>query len=268
MKRLSYRQVLEIVSDKPVGELILVGGQALNAWAEALGLTDEFAEGVYGAALSDDIDFLGLAPAAIALADALGAEVKLAQFDDHTPNTAVVTFDFEGERSVIDVLGSLQGFSALELERVRAWAAIPEMPVALNNKLRVMHPVHCLQSQLENVYGLALNRRESADGEGNAKRVRLAHEVARRTILRYLDDEEPGSARAAIEHVYELAKRQPALRARATDGILVTDGLSTDDRLGLDFQEKLLPQLNGRLAKAIGKHEALLQRKAERAKKR
>lgn len=242
MRRLSYRQVLELVSGKPVGELILVGGQAVNAWAEALGIASEYEEGLYGAALSDDIDFLGLAPAAIKLANAIGGDVKVAGMDSHTPNAAVVTFDFDGETNTIDVLHSLQGFSAGQLQEVRDWAATPEMNATLENKLRVMHPLHCLQAQLENVYG-SLNRRDEAGGERSANRVRMLYEIARRTIRRYLDEDAADSARLMIERLYELAHSRPALRARTADGIALAAGHSRDARLGADFLEKRLPQL-------------------------
>lgn len=256
MRRLSYRQVIELVSGKPVDELILVGGQAINAWAEALGIATEYEEGLYGAAVSDDIDFLGLAPAAIKLANAIGGDVKVAGMDDHTPNAAVVTFDFDGETNTIDVLHSLKGFSDSGLQEVRDWAATPEMPAALDNKLRVMHPLHCLQAQLENVYG-SLNRREEVGGERSANRVRMSCEIARRTINRYLDEAAVESARLMVERLYKLAPSRPALRARATDGIDLVEGHSRDAKLGGDFLEKRLPQL-----------ERYLKRKLEKAERR
>lgn len=223
-------------------ELILVGGQATNAWAEALGIGSESAEGLYGAALSDDIDFLGLAPAAISLARAIGGKVKVAAIDSHTPNTAVVTFDLDGETNTIDVLHSLQGFSDGALEEVRTWAAIPQMPQSLETRLRVMHPLHCLQGQLENVYGI-LNRRDKTDGERSANRVRMLCEIARRTVQRYLDEGEAASARLMIERLYERARTEPALRAKARDGIDLVEGLPLDVRLGAEFLEKRVPQL-------------------------
>lgn len=257
MRRLSYRQVLEIVAGKPVDELILVGGQAINAWAEALGIASESAEGLYGVALSDDIDFLGLAPAAIRLAKAIGGRVKVAAMDSHTPNAAVVTFDLDGETNTIDVLHSLQGFSEGDLAEVRAWAATPEMPQALESKLRVMHPWHCLQSQLENVYGV-LNRRENPDGERNANRVRMLCEIARRTIQRYLDEGDAASARLMIERLHERARSRPALRARTVDGIGLVESLPRDPRLGAEFLEKRLPQLEGYLTDKMKKQERRL----------
>lgn len=253
MRRLSYRQVLEIVSGKPVDELILVGGQATNAWAEALGIASDSAEGLYGVAISDDIDFLGFAPAAISLAKAIGGKVKVAAIDSHTPNAAVVTFDLDGETNTIDVLHSLQGFSERDLEEVRKWAAVPEMPQALENRLRVMHPLHCLLGQLENVYGV-LNRREKGDGERNANRVRMLCEIARRTIQRYLDEGDADSARLMIERLYERARTEPALRARTMDGTDLVEGLPLDARLGGAFLEKRVPQLERYLKEKREKH--------------
>lgn len=254
MRRVSYRQVLELVSGKPVDELILVGGQAINAWAEVLGVASENEEGLYGAALSDDIDFLGLAPAAIKLARAIGGRVKVAGMDHHAPNAAVVTFDFDGETNTIDVLHSLQGFSQDELDEVRMWAATPEMPGALESKLRVMHPLHCLQAQLANVYGV-LNRREREDGKRNANRVRLLVEITRRTVDGYIARGDPDSARLMIERLYALARSGPAIRARAVDDIDVIDGHSRDGSLGADFLTKRLPRLERYLRTKLEKDE-------------
>jgi hypothetical protein len=242
VRRLSYRYVLELVSGKPIEELILVGGQATNAWAEALGIASEDEEGLYGAALSGDIDFLGLAPAAIQLAKALGADVEIATADSHTPNAACIILDTDGAKQTIDVLHSLQGFSTDELQEVRAWAAIPEMPQAAGSKLRVMHPLHCLQSQLENVYG-SLNRRERSDGKRAARRIELLGEIVLRTVQRYLHENEGDSARKMIERLHELARTRSALRARQADGIDFVAGLPRDAKLGAEFLEKRLPQL-------------------------
>lgn len=119
-----------------------------------------------------------------------------------------------------------------------------------------MHPGHCLQSQLENVYGTALNRREAPDGERNAARVRLACEAVRRTLLHYLEGGDAESGRALVELVFSLAGRDPALRARSTDQLDITAGLAIDQRLGSVFVEKRFPQLQTAHAKAIGKYEA------------
>jgi hypothetical protein len=254
VRRVSYRQVLELVSGKPVDELILVGGQAINAWAEALGVASENEQGLYGAALSDDIDFLGFAPAAIKLARAIGGDVKVAGMDSHAPNAAVVTFDFDGETNTIDVLHSLQGFSQDDLDEVRRWAATPEMPEALDSKLRVMHPLHCLQAQLENVYG-ALNRREREDGQRNANRVRLLVEITRRTVDRYIAETDVNSARQMIERLYALARSRPAIRAKVVDGIDLVNGHSRDESLGADFLTKRLPQLEQYLRTKLEKDE-------------
>jgi hypothetical protein len=162
--------------------------------------------------------------------------------------------DFDGEKNTIDVLHSLQGFSEGGLQEVRSWAATPEVPAPLENKLRVMHPLHCLQAQLENVYG-SLNRREREDGERNANRVRLLCEIARRTVQRYLDEGDIDSARLMIERLYELARSRPALRARVTDGINLVEGHALDAKLGVDFLEKRVPQLQRYLNDKLEKDE-------------
>jgi len=128
-RRLSFADVLAVVEKVPdLSGIVLVGGQALNFWAETLGIATADAAGVYGPALSDDIDFLGSARAALAFGAATGGKVDVAGWESaHSPNTALVTLDIDGESHLIDFLSSMKGFSPEELERVRANIARREL---------------------------------------------------------------------------------------------------------------------------------------------
>lgn len=107
------------------------------------------AAGLYGPALSNDIDFLGSARAALAFGAATGGKVAVAGWESaHSPNTALVTLDIDGESHLIDFLTSMKGFSAEELERVRSWAAPLRLGREAPRPMPVMHPAHCLEAQL------------------------------------------------------------------------------------------------------------------------
>src|SRR6202035_233652 len=105
-RELSIQDVATIIERVPdLSGMMLVGGQALNYWAETLGIADARSTGIYGSATSEDIDILGSVKAVPAFAQAVGGKPHIAGFDDsHSPNSGIVTFDFEGETHSIDFL--------------------------------------------------------------------------------------------------------------------------------------------------------------------
>jgi hypothetical protein len=251
-RRLSFADVLAVVEKVPdLSGIVLVGGQALNFWAETLGIATADAAGVYGPALSDDIDFLGSARAAIAFGAATGGKVDVAGWESaHSPNTALVTLDIDGESHLIDFLSSMKGFSPEELERVRTWAVPLKFGREAPRPMSVMHPAHCLEAQLENVYG-QLNRRTEPGGDRYVGRVRLAIEACRRITLRHA---EQGGARSALkvaEKVHELSLLPSAMRARVEDELRVESGVADTQAMPAEFLAKRLPQLRRELERAI-----------------
>ena len=244
-RRLSIRDVRAVVEKVPdLSGIVLVGGQALNFWAEALGIASEDSEGPYGPAVSGDIDFLGSPTSALAFGEATGGKVKIAGMDDaHSPNTALVTLDIEGEEHLIDFLGGMQGFSYRELEQVKRSA----MPVGLvpgrHQPILVMHPAHCLESQLENIYGYQLNRRAEPGGERYIGRLKLAIEACRRITLRHLEEGGMRDALKIAEKVHALSLLPAALRARVEDGVGIEDGILDVPKMPRQFLEVRLPQM-------------------------
>lgn len=244
-RRLSIRDVRAVVEKVPdLSGIVLVGGQALNFWAEALGIASEDSAGPYGPAVSGDIDFLGSPTSALAFGEATGGKVKIAGMDDaHSPNTALVTLDIEGEEHLIDFLGSLKGFTFRELEKVKHSA----MPVGLvpgrHQPILVMHPAHCLESQLENVYGYQLNRRAEPGGERYIGRIKLAIESCRRITQRYVDEGDPRGALKVVEKVHTLSLLPAALRARVEDDVRVEEGILDAAGMPSRFIEDRLPRM-------------------------
>ena len=121
------------------GDAILVGGQAVAYWA------DYYRVGFIG---TRDIDFLGDAQAAKFLADQLRGETRIPDWEDHTPNTAIVMIPAEkrgGKPVEIDYLGSIIGLDEKQIAK-RA------LQVRYGNaSLRVMHPLDCLDSRIANL---------------------------------------------------------------------------------------------------------------------
>lgn len=244
-RRLSIRDVRAVVEKVPdLAGIVLVGGQALNFWAEALAIASADSEGPYGPAVSGDIDFLGSPTSALAFGEATGGKVRIAGMDDaHSPNTALVILDIDGEEHLIDFLGSLKGFTFWELEKVKQSA----MPVGLvpgrHQPILVMHPAHCLESQLENVYGYQLNRRAEPGGERYIGRMKLAIESCRRITQRYIDEGDPRGALKVVEKAHTLSLLPAALRARVQDDVHVEDGILDATSMPRQFLEERLPRM-------------------------
>ena len=214
----------------------MVGGQALNIWAVRYGLSAEWA------AVSDDIDFFGNRAAAIAAGLEWGGDVKTPKLDDHTVNSAVVLVNIDEAEHGIDFLNSILGVDSEELKR---WASAAGGP---GYSFRVMHPLHVLQSQLENTYG-SLNRRDSELGEYQVERVKLAIAVVAAAVSQLL---EAGRTRAAfnmVKRIALVATRPAALAAFARDQIDVLTAIPDHKAWPGDFLEKRLPQIRGHTAR-------------------
>ncbi len=245
--------------------MMLVGGQALNYWAETLGIADAKSTGIYGSATSEDIDILGSVKAVRAFAQAVGGKPHIVGFGDpHSPNSGVVTFDFEGETHSIDFLAHMAGFEPLELATVLKWARTVPLRDGSTARLAVMHPMHCLQAQLENIYGAMLNRRGSAYGQRYVSRIRLAIETCRRIGKQCAEGADTERARDIAEHVHTLSCMRSALRARYVDGLHVTEGIYTGTQMSPEFLNLRVPQMTRLLARKTKKYEELQERTKSR----
>jgi hypothetical protein len=189
--------------------IVLVGGQALNVWAVRFGLAAE------ATAVSRDIDFFGSRADAIAAGLDWHASVETAALDDHTPNAAVVIVNIDNEERGIDFLSSIAGVDSEELQR---WAATIR---GGTYEFRLMHPLHVLQSQLENVYG-TLHRRDEPGGEYYVARASLSIEVAKAALVDMLDAGRWRESLRAAERIAKLAVTRVGLAAWARDSVDVS----------------------------------------------
>lgn len=214
---------------------ILVGGQALNVWAIRFGLRTE------ASTLSDDIDFFGSRTDALAAQRDWHGKASIAGFDDVTGNAATVVVEIDDESHSIDFLSSIAGVDSEELRRF----AVPL--TGRGYSFNVMHPLHVLLSQLENVYG-SPGRRDEADGEYYAARARLGVAVAAGAIRELLAAARPRDALRFAERVGELARSRAGLKAWLIDGVDVLEAIQTHDQWPRQFVDKRLPQLRERVA--------------------
>lgn len=139
----------------PDGTAFLIGGQALNFWAERYSVSaPELSH--YGPFVSKDVDFFGTVDAARKLAAALKGRVRVPATDNHTPQSAIVSAVVLGLEVEIDFLWNVLGPPADQLTAKKVQI---EYPVRDGNgitaaPMSVMHPLHCLQSRASNVVTL------------------------------------------------------------------------------------------------------------------
>ena len=236
---LGLSEVADLLDQSPsTRKATLVGGQALNVLAVHYGLD------AIATAVSEDIDFFGDAALAREASKAWGGHTRKAGMEDHTPNSALVLVEIHGQTHQIDFMSQILGVQANELE---AWAATIEVD---EKKFRVMHPLHVLQSQLENVYGM-LDRRRM--GPRAVSRTRLAVRVAERSIRGYLNGGDIRAALKAAERVSEIAATRAGLRAWHVDGLDLLTAIPSHSKWPTEFLEKRLPQIRDLLSKQRAK---------------
>jgi hypothetical protein len=188
------------------------------------------------AAVSSDVDFFGSRADAVSAGLDWAAEVNLAALDDHTPNAAAVVVTIDDEQRGIDFLNSIAGVDSDELGR---WAAKVR---GRGYQFRVMHPLHVLQSQIENVYGV-LRRRDEEGGDYYIGRVLLSIEVSAAAVIEMLETRRTREALDAAERVGAIAVGRSAVACWTRDQVDVLAAIPEHAAWPKRFVGTRLPQL-------------------------
>ena len=220
---------------------ILVGGQALNIWAQRYGIQREKA-----VLLSADVDFVGSAPAATRAGIQWGANINLPRNDDHTPNTALITLDFAGGKREIDFLIGVLGVDNDELNRMAV-----TLKFNAESEIRIMHPLHCMISQITNAYGKELNRRADPKlGQWIAERAKVSVIVAAKNVCEYLEQGHLNPAKRISAKVADFAIKPAAIEAFMQDNIDVMDAIPKEHPNWKDsFEETVFSPLMKRVGR-------------------
>ena len=119
---------------------ILIGGQALNVWAEYYSELDA-ALTTHSPFFSNDIDFLGDKQAATALHDAWKGTIKIPDMDTHTAMTAKLTFKLEDGRPVnVDFLEVMIGVDNYHIEPLRVFRRLHFLRGWSNEQSQMLSP--------------------------------------------------------------------------------------------------------------------------------
>jgi len=222
--------VLRAIEDKP--DVVLVGGNAIVVWVRHYTSAPEFA--VSDVVTTRDIDFLGTPKRARELAAAVDASIRVADTDDLGPSNAVLDLGSKNEDDErIDFINHVQGPGG---DVVRAAVSLPIRlpgdPVGTLTTVRIMHPLHCLQSKLAN--RLVIGRTgASAQAQLEATTV-----VLREYVSEMLDQATKQSIKLAMKTLERLGdylqrdfNGRHADQQMARDPLVVLEQFAKDGRL-------------------------------------
>ncbi len=253
---LAFADVKPILSrlERIADLVVLVGGQAVNFWAE-LYASRVPAINREAPFTSKDIDFCGDVRAVRICADRLGGTSRIATMDDHTPNTGVVTFvDDDGIKRTIDFLESPLGLRAEEVQRLAIPAEILDATRRATGPLfRIMHPVQVMESRVHNAMTLP-----GYDSPAALKQLRLSVICLREFIRDVIDSERIRVALTLNERIFTFClEDRDGRQVHAKHGVDPFEAVGADDdRLPAKFRETRYPQMKQELASRRARRHA------------
>lgn len=219
----------------PVTTIVLIGGQALNFWAERFRIEDPELNDL-APFESKDIDFLGTASDVRLCARYLKGTARFPSADhSNTPQVGLVVWNDGGVTRQIDILGSLAGLDRAEVERTAV-----QVEIAADVALRVMHPVAIVRSRLANI---AILRRHD---ELTLRQMRASvHAVS--AYIKHAASSDSRAALGMIEALQELATSRHGLQLWHAHQIDIALAVRSYHGLPDEFATRRLPRLRARL---------------------
>ena len=211
-------EAADIIRQITGDRLVLVGGQAVNYWAEQYRVEDPAFE-TLAPFTSADIDFLGRADAVNEIARRFNGTAKFANWDhQNTPEIAVIEGTYNGKPLRIDFLGSVLGPSNADIRR----SAVKVTENATGTSFLALHPLHVLECRISNVAG-PLKRQD----EQSIRQLRAALRITRNYVRHTAIDADAGPRKALnqIERVFEIATDDQAHFVKARYHIDLMDAV-------------------------------------------
>ncbi|WDF73617.1 hypothetical protein [Novosphingobium sp. KACC 22771] len=224
----------------------IVGGQALNLWAEHYNKVEGLA--AYGPYTSKDIDYFGYRQAAEKLAEALHGELLIPDADDHTPQTAIVRAVVDGRMIEVDFLWNVKGVKTQSLkgQAVELRLTVRRADGVGELRIPIMHPFHCLQSRLANVIELGRN-------DDLARRQLEASPIVLREYLSEMLDgghlkHVIGVLQALKDYLVSDPNGRKAHKVMANDPAAILDNFQNDERLDERWRANSLASMRQTIA--------------------
>lgn len=250
---LSYADVSEVLLSLADAfqkhHLVLVGGQAVNFWAEHyLDRVDALAR--EAPFTSKDLDFLGTRHAVEECANALNGRAFVADLFAHTPEAGVVYFKTpSGREANIDILRVVHGVKEAD---IRKTAIAVDLLDGDNNpvgvRFGVMHPLLCLESRVMNILDLA----GDYDTELGNKQLWAAF-FCTRELIRERAATDPRKALKLIERLFRFSvSKKKGIRLYQAKGFNLLDMLEPFPGLPDQFGETRLSKMREEFASKAG----------------
>lgn len=206
-------------------DMVLVGGQALAFWMDRYGVTSS------AAFVSNDGDALGNLERAQRIATHLRAALLTPDADALTSLVAQIRIPTGSGGKVrnIDVLHLLFNVSGLRKSREftqAVWRESVEIEWKPGQRIRVMHPLHVLDSRVQNAVGLLETK-----GPHVVTQAIWAVDVAREAMRRVLR-QQPGERERLgrlIRQVHQLARSRAGRQVLRQHGIEVLDAVPIEE---------------------------------------
>ncbi len=220
-----------------VPSIVLVGGQALNFWAEQFRSTvpelEEFAP-----YQSSDIDFLARSTDVETAARRLGGKAVYPSPDHiNTPEIGIVCcLIASGLEIKIDFLGYLIGPRRSAVERASVRAKIADGLV-----LQVMHPLHVLESRIGNVIELRRTDPQSL------RQLRASVLVAQ-AYVQWAVQEDVREGLRLLEDLFRIATSRSGLKVWRDHEVDVFTAIQPYPGLPAKFSDQRYPQMRRQLA--------------------
>lgn len=205
-------------------DMVLVGGQALAFWMDRYGVTSA------AASISNDGDALGKLERAQGIATHLRAALLTPDADALTSLVAQIRIPTGSAGKVrnIDVLHMLFTVSGLRKSREftqAVWRESVEVEWKPGHHIRVMHPLHVLDSRVQNAVGLLETK-----GPHVVTQAIWAVDVAREAIRRVLrQPDESQRLGTLIRQVHNLARSRAGRQLLRQHGIEVLDAVPIEE---------------------------------------
>lgn len=246
-------------------DVFLIGGQALNIWAEYYfrRAPDELAQ--YSPFTSKDIDYFGYYESARAFAAKIGGHALKPTPDDVTPNTALVAADLQGRTIEIDFLSNVEGVPDRILERNGVRRI--EVPVGSGGEttyveLSLLAPLPIFMSRAANI--VLLGRRDDTA----MRQLKAAMVVLREHILSELEKGETGPVTKTVQDYLAWLKRDRAAhdleRIASIDPLRVLEEVIPAPQWDSRYREKTLAPELEKLRSASKRRSAERTRKLQR----
>lgn len=201
---------------------VLIGGQAVAFWIRYFKIHAQLP------ALTVDIDYLGTKAEAKRASARLKLPhtLKIATFDDHTPNSALLSVNLAGypEPVLIDYLASIIGVESKAIEKSAVVVEFEGEP------LRVLHPLQLLQAKIWNLY--RLEQKRTPEG---IEQARLAIEIAAAFI-----EQADMQQRELLHTIEAIGRFAPTVPARFASELYGMDCLKAIP--ASVFREGILPE--------------------------